>query len=136
MLDAKYVRENIEEVETAMRNRNADFDSKAFLEADSERRELIAEAEGLQSERNRLSKEIGTLMKAGDREAAEAAKEEVRSLNERLDEVSVKREQADTRLREMLLRVPNLPDETTPVGKDESENPEIRRWGTPRDFDS
>ena len=134
MLDAKYVRENLADVQEAMRNRNASFDSERFLELDRKRRELIAESESLQAERNRLSKEIGVLMKQGRKDEAEDAKATVKSINEKLDGIAASRDEADDALHQMMLRVPNMPDSTTPVGKDETENPEVRRWGTPRDF--
>lgn len=134
MLDIKYVRENLAEVQEAMRNRNADFDSERFQELDSQRRELITKAEALQSDRNRLSKEIGALMSKGEKDKADATKEEVRRINEELDSVEAARNEAEVGLRELMLRVPNMPDATTPIGADENDNPEVRRWGAPRDF--
>ena len=135
MLDARYVRENLEAVEAAMANRNASFDSERFVELDKRRRALISQSEALQSDRNRLSKEIGKLMSQGEKDEAEAVKAQVKEINEQLDGIAADRDAADEDLREMMLRIPNIPDASTPVGKDESENPEIRRWGTPRDFD-
>lgn len=134
MLDIKYVRENLAEVQEAMRNRNASFDADRFQELDSQRRELITKAESLQSDRNRLSKEIGSLMSQGEKDKADATKEEVRKINEELDSVEASRNEAESELRELMLRVPNMPDATTPIGADENDNPEVRRWGTPRDF--
>ncbi len=136
MLDTKFVRENLEAVEEAMRNRNAKFDSAAFLELDARRRELIAKEEALQAERNTLSKQIGQLMKEGQRDEAEATKERVRLINEELDACGSERTSADEALRALMLTVPNMPDSTTPVGVDENDNPEVRRWGTPRDFEA
>lgn len=134
MLDIKYVRENLAEVQEAMRNRNASFDADRFQELDSQRRELITKAESLQSDRNRLSKEIGSLMSQGEKDKVDATKEEVRKINEELDSVEASRNEAESELRELMLRVPNMPDATTPIGADENDNPEVRRWGTPRDF--
>ena len=135
MLDVKFVRENLDAVAQAMENRNASFDAQAFSRLDAQRREAIAEEEHLQAERNSASKEIGAMMKDGRAEEAEAAKERVRALNEQLDAAAERRTAADAALRELLLATPNMPDATTPVGKDENDNPEVRRWGTPRDFD-
>ena len=135
MLDVKFVRENLADVEEAMRNRNASFDSEAFQRLDAQRREAISEEESLQAERNSLSKSVGQLMKEGKADEAEAVKDRVRAINEELDSAAERRNAVDNALREMLLATPNMPDATTPVGKDENDNPEVRRWGTPRTFD-
>jgi seryl-tRNA synthetase len=134
MLDIKYVRDNLDAVATGMRNRNAAFDPAAFEAADARRREAIAIEEELQQKRNAASKSIGALMGEGKKAEAEAAKEEVRAINEQLDAAAEERQAADDALTYMMMRIPNMPDTTTPVGKDETENPEVRRWGTPRDF--
>lgn len=135
MLDIKFVRENLEAVSEAMRNRNAAFDAQAFEDLDAKRRASITLEESLQAERNTLSKQIGQLMKEGKKDEAEAVKDRVRAVNEELDAAAEAREAADTGLRELLMHVPNMPDETTPIGKDETENPEVRRWGEPTTFD-
>ena len=111
MLDIKFVRENPDAVDAAMANRQASWDREHFFALDEERRSVIAEVEQLQATRNAESKKIGELMREGKRDEAEAAKE------------------AD-----FMAHLPNIPCPATPVGKDESENPERRRWGTPRDF--
>ena len=82
------------------------------------------------------SKSIGQMMAAGNKDEAEAAKERVRQINDQLAEVSAKREAADSELHDILLHTPNMPADTTPVGDDENDNPEVRRWGTPRDFEA
>ena len=135
MLDIKFVRDNLAAVEEAMRNRNTSFDTQAFLDLDSRRREAIQQEESLQAERNSTSKQIGQLMKEGKQAEAEAAKERVRVINDELDCAAEAREAADTGLRDLLMHIPNMPDASTPVGKDEDDNPEVRRWGTPRTFD-
>ena len=135
MLDIKFVRENLPAVEEAMKNRNAKWDSERFLSLDASRREAIAEEESLQAKRNALSKEIGKLMGQGKKEEAEAVKEEVREINEQRNSASEKRAEADDQLRGILMSTPNMPHPSTPVGKDENDNPEVRRWGTPREFD-
>ena len=135
MLDIRYVRENLDAVVKAMENRNATFDADKFTELDEARRSSISQEESLQAERNRMSKEIGKLMGQGKKDEAEAAKEQVRLINEQLSAASAKREEVDAELTAMLMRTPNIPHETTPVGKDENDNPEVRRWGTPPEFD-
>lgn len=134
MLDIKFVRENQEAVAQAMKNRNASWDASKFSELDEARRTAISEEENLQAKRNATSKSIGAMMAAGKKEEAEAAKEEVRKINEQLEGATAKRAAVDEELHNILLNTPNIPGPNTPVGKDETENPERRRWGTPRDF--
>lgn len=135
MLDVKFVRDNLDAVCTAMKNRNTSFDAETFSALDAKRREAITQEESLQAERNSASKQIGQMMKEGRTDEAEQAKERVRAINEELDRAAEVREQVDADLRDMLLATPNMPDATTPVGADENDNPEVRRWGTPRTFD-
>ena len=135
MLDIRYVRENQEAVAEAMRNRNFPWDADKFSELDEKRRAAIAEEESLQAQRNKISKEIGAMMASGRKEEAEAVKEQVRQINEQLSVMSAQRAQVDEDLKAILASTPNLPSETTPVGKDENDNPEVRRWGTPTEFD-
>ena len=135
MLDIRFVRENQEAVATAMENRNFPWDASRFSELDEKRRAAIAEEENLQAQRNKASKEIGALMAAGNKEEAEAKKEAVRCINEQLTEAGAAREAVDAEMRDILISTPNICDETTPVGKDETENVEVRRWGTPTEFD-
>ena len=75
-------------------------------------------------------------MKEGKKEEAEEAKERVRGINEELDSIAEKRQATDDALRDLLLATPNMPDESTPIGKDENDNSEVMRWGTPRDFEA
>ncbi len=134
MLDIKFVRDNIDAVTEAMRNRHASWDPAAFSDLDEARREAIKDEEALQAERNALSKSVGKMMSEGRKDEAEATKERVRQINEQLAEVGARRDEVEGALRDMLMRVPNMPDATTPVGEDENDNPEVSRWGTPRDF--
>jgi len=135
MLDARFVRENIDLVRAAVANRQGTWDFDRFLELDEERRRLIGEVESRQALRNEASKEIGALMKTGDREAAESRKEQVRVINDEIAADERQLEQVDLDVRDMLLRIPNVPDASVPVGPDENANVEVRRWGTPRTFD-
>ena len=136
MLDLKFVRENQEAVAENMKNRNASWDPERFSQLDEARRAAIAKEESLQAERNSTSKTIGQLMSQGKQDEAEAAKQRVRAINEELEGVSAQRAEADEALHELLLATPNMTADSTPVGKDETENPEVRRWGTPRDFEA
>ena len=135
MLDIRFVRENIDLVNKAMESRNFPWDSKRFLQLDEDRRSAIAQEEALLSERNTISKSIGALMGEGKKEEAEAAKAEVAKLKEKIAYYADLHEQAESALNELILAIPNIPSETTPIGKDEDDNPEVRRWGTPPTFD-
>ncbi len=135
MLDARFVRDNPDAVREAMNARNSSWDVDAFLALDVERRKLIGETEGLQAERNAISKEIGGLMREGRADEAEERKERVRQINEHLAGLEVQVERVDEETRYLLMTAPNLPDESVPAGADETQNVEVRRWGTPREFD-
>ena len=135
MLDIRFVRENQEAVATAMANRNFPWDADRFAELDEARRSAIVEEEALQAQRNSLSKEIGAMMRDGKKEEAEQAKEQVRQINEQLEGISARREEDEEALHQIMMCTPNIPHESVPVGADEDENVEVRRWGTPRTFD-
>lgn len=135
MLDLNYVRENLEGVRAALDKRGmpgAALDD--FAQADAERRRVIAESDQLNAERNTASREIGALMKEGKREDADARRKAVNELKDRIAVLDQQREQAEARMRELLSTLPNLPHESVPVGKDESANVEVRRWGTKPEF--
>ena len=134
MLDIKFVRENPDALDEAMANRQGSWDREKFFELDGERRAVITEVEELQAQRNAESKKIGMLMKEGKRDEAEAAKEAVRLVNEKIEGLAARRSELEDAQYDFMARIPNIPCEATPVGVDENENPEVRRWGNPRDF--
>ena len=135
MLDIKFVRENPDVVDKACESRqNAHWDREKFFELDEERRSVIVEVERLQAERNAVSKEIGQLMREGKRDEAEAAKARVAANKERIAELDDKRDEVERALFDLVAAIPNIPHESVPYGKDDSDNPEVRRWGTPREF--
>lgn len=136
MLDVKFVRDNQDAVAEAMKNRHANWDADRFSALDEARRAAIAKEESLQAERNAATKSIGALMQEGKGDEAEAAKERVRLINDEIATYKAEREAADAALAEILLSTPNMPADSTPVGEDENDNPEVRRWGTPRDFEA
>jgi len=136
MLDLNYVRENLEKVRTGLQTRGTVPEAlDDFVQADAERRRIIAESDTLNAARNTASREIGALMKTGNREEADARRKEVNELKERIAELDQQRDQAETRMHDLISALPNLPHESVPVGKDESANVEIRRWGTKPEFD-
>lgn len=135
MLDIRFVREHLDEVATAMKNRNHSWDSEYFQKLDESRRSVIGQEEELLNQRNVLSKSIGKLMGEGKKEEAEEAKAQVTELKNRISELSAQRAEVEEKLTDLLMGTPNMPADSTPVGKDENDNPEVRRWGTPRDFE-
>jgi seryl-tRNA synthetase len=136
MLDLTFVRENLETVRQALRDRNFPDDSLAtFQDLDAERRRVIGEADQINQQRNAASKEIGALMQSGRRDEAEAKKAEVAGLKDKQAGLEKARDDAEAAMRELLSGLPNIPADDVPVGPDETANKEIRRWGEPREFD-
>jgi seryl-tRNA synthetase len=136
MLDLNYVRENFDKVRTGLQTRGVPADAlNNFAVADAERRRSIAESDELNAKRNSASREIGALMKEGKREEADVRRQEVNELKQRIAGLDQLRAQAESGMREILVSLPNIPHESVPVGKDESANVEVRRWGTKPAFD-
>lgn len=133
MLDIRFIRENTDAVKVAMANRNAEVDLDAVLTLDNRRRAIVAEAEELKAERNRVSKSIGQMIKEG--QDPEEIKAQVRAMGDRITAFDEELRDVDTQLRSQLLLIPNLPSDTTPVGKDETDNPVVRSWGEKKKFD-
>src|SRR5687767_6568652 len=138
MLDLNYVRDNIDKVTEALQKRHASEEAfaqlKSFAEADTERRNAIGESDRLNAERNKSSKEIGVLMKQGAAEEAANLRSKVNELKTLMTEAEAARDRSEQRMREILSTLPNIPHESVPVGKDESDNVEVRRWGTAPQF--
>mgnify|MGYP001736669384 FL=1 len=136
MLDIKFVRENPDLVDKSCESRqNAHWDREKFFELDEERRSVIAEVESFQAERNAVSKQIGLLMREGKKEEAEAAKEQVAANKDRIAELDQRRGEVEEELTALVAAIPNIPDASVPYGKDDSDNPEVRKWGEPTQFD-
>lgn len=136
MLDLNFVRENLEAVRTALKNRNFPPDSlDKFVELDKTRRRVINEADGINQQRNAASKEIGALMQSGKKDEAEAKKAEVAGLKDKQADLEKERDESDAAMRELLAGLPNIPADDVPIGPDEKANKEIRTWGEQRDFD-
>jgi seryl-tRNA synthetase len=135
MLDLHFVRENFDHVREKLATRNFDpalLDD--FTKLDAERRSLIRDRDELNASSNRMSREVGALMREGKKEEAEIKKAESRSIAEKAKSVEARLEEMEGEFRAVLVSVPNLPHESVPAGKDETANVEVRRWGTPRDF--
>lgn len=134
MLDSKYVEENLDKVSAGMKNRGTEFDSGKFRSLDQERRQIIRRVEELEHERNVGSKRFGELKREGNQDAADKLQAELRVISDKIKELGSERTRADENLRDFLLGIPNIPHESVPVGKDASDNREVRRWGEPRVF--
>src|ERR1051326_6665630 len=135
MLSVEFVRNNLEVVKRALASRNSTVSLDSFEKLDQERRTAITERDNLKAQCNRLSEEIGALMKAKQKEQAAPKQQEVTTAKARIKELEQLIEQTEGQLAEIMLTVPNLPHESVPVGADEQANVEVRRWGTPRQFD-
>lgn len=135
MLDIQLLRNDIQTTAQRLAQRGFVLDTERFGELEGKRKQLQIRSEELQAQRNSLSKQIGVLMGQGKKDEAEAAKAQVAQLKTDLENIESELPQVQAALDDLLLRIPNLPHESVPVGKDETENVEVRKVGTPRTFD-
>lgn len=133
MLDARLIRANPEKVEQELQKRNLSGTLDRFLLLDEERRRILGRAEELKNFRNTASQEVGKLKKEG--KSADELMEKVRQAGQEIKEFDDQLKEIETKIEAILLGIPNLPHESVPVGKDESSNLEVRRWGEPRQFE-
>ncbi|MFQ3590483.1 MAG: aminoacyl--tRNA ligase-related protein, partial [Chloracidobacterium sp.] len=134
MLGLDVIRQNFELVCQSLVNRRADLTLDAFRELDVSRRRLIGEVEQHKATLNRISPQIGALLKAGQQTEAEAKRAEMRELKSSIEMLEAELESVEHRLQEIVRIIPNPPHASVPIG-DESANQEISRWGEPRQFD-
>ena len=135
MLDIKFLRDNPEVVRQNIRNKFQDARLPLVDEAialDKENRTIKQEVEDLRATRNRLSKEIGKLMGQGKRDEANAVKAEVAADAARIEELSAREKEVEAQLHKVMLQIPNIIDPSVPIGKDDSENVEVERFGEPK----
>ena len=135
MLDIQLLRNDIQTTAQRLAQRGFVLDTDRFGELEGRRKQLQIRSEELQAQRNSLSKQIGVLMGQGKKDEAEATKAQVAQLKTDLENIESELPQVQAALDDLLLRIPNLPHESVPVGKDETENVEVRKVGTPRTFD-
>ena len=134
MLDIKFLRENPDIVKENIKKK---FQDKKLplvdevIELDEKTRKNQQEADELRSKKNKMSKDIGTLMAKGQKEEAEKVKAEVAAFSKRLAELEAEKPELDERIREIMLKIPNIIDPSVPIGKDDSENVEVERFGEP-----
>jgi seryl-tRNA synthetase len=135
MLDLNFVRDNLPVVEEKLRQRGMDPAAvlKDFGEVDTQRRHAISAAETMKAQRNKASEEIAKAKKAG--QDATAAMAQTKELREQIQTLEKTATDLDTRLRDILLGIPNLPHASVPVGHSAEENVEVRRWGSPPKLD-
>lgn len=134
MLDIKFVRENPELVKENIKKKFQDHKLPyvdEVIELDSERRQVIARADELRANRNKISKQIGALMAQGKKEEGMALKEQVTAQAKELDELAKKESELGERVTKLMMSIPNIIDESVPIGKDDSENVEVQRYGEP-----
>lgn len=134
MLDIKFIRENPDVVKAAMKSRNANMDAEIdeILRLDRVRRELTAKVEAMKSEQNAVTKKIPQMKKNG--EDTSQVMREMKVLSDEISGLDGELSDVAKSLRDRLLAIPNVPNETVPMGVDDSDNVEVRRWGEPRDF--
>ncbi len=133
MLDTRFVRENPEIVEKALKNRGSDLTLVDFLAIEKRRRELLSEVEELKAKRNAVSQEVARMKKAG--EDAEVIILEMRQVGDQISVLDEELRGAEEKMEELLLDIPNVPSESVPIGRDEEDNLEIRKWGEIKSFD-
>ncbi|MCG7402696.1 MULTISPECIES: serine--tRNA ligase [Caballeronia] len=133
MLDIQTLRKDLDGVAKRLATRGYTLDVAAFAALEAERREIQTRTEELQARRNSLSKQIGAMKGRGEDTSAVMA--EVSGIGDTMKESAAKLDEIQKRLSDLMLTVPNLPHESVPVGNDETQNVEVRRWGAPRSFD-
>jgi len=132
MLDIKYIINNYDEVKQAMENRSGTYDIDSAIKLENERKEIILEVEQLKKERNDASEQVGKMKKAG--EDASSIIANMKELGDKIKELDDRLSKVQEDLRNALLAIPNVPDKTVPVGKDDSDNVEVRKFMEPTKF--
>ena len=138
MIDMKWIRNDPEKVKENIRKKFQDEKLPLVdevVELDQKFREAKVQGDELRSQRKSISKKIGALMGQGKKEEAEAVKAEVGAIGTKLEELEKAETELSARIREIMLVIPNFIDDSVPIGKDDTENVELRRWGEPTHFD-
>ena len=134
MLDIKFLRENPDVVKQNIKNKFQDRKLPLVdqvIELDKENREIKQEVQALRADRNKLSKQIGALMGQGKKEEAEELKKQVTATADRIEELSEREKVVEEKIKEIMMTIPNIIDPSVPIGKDDSENVELERFGEP-----
>lgn len=133
MLDIKILRQEPEKIREALKNRNNDLDITPAIELDIKRREILQEVETKKAKQNEISKQIPQMKKNGEDTTQIFA--DMKKLSDEIKSDDEKIREIDEQLKDYMLRIPNIPNSKVPVGIDDSENVELRKWGKPRSFD-
>ncbi len=133
MLDPRFVRDNIDLLEDALKKRAYEIDLSDFLSWEKERLELLKESEEMRNKRNVVSEEIAKLKR--QKLDVQSLISQMKAVGEKIKELEERLIKIEEKTFSFLMNLPNIPHHTVPFGKDETENVEIRRWGEPRDFD-
>ena len=134
MIDIKLIRENPDMVKENIKKKFQDYKLELvdkILELDKKNREIKLKGDELRSSRNSLSSQIGNLMRSGNREEAEKIKSQVNEINEKLVDNEKLEEELASQIKETMMKIPNIIDSSVPIGKDDSENVEIEKFGEP-----
>ena len=134
MLDIKFLRENPDVVKENIKNKFQDRKLPLVdevIELDKENRDIKQEVQALRANRNKLSKQIGGLMAQGKKDEAEEIKKEVTSQADKIEELSVREKEVEERIQTIMMTIPNIIDPSVPIGKDDSENVEVEKFGEP-----
>jgi seryl-tRNA synthetase len=134
MLDPKFVRGHLEDVEWALKNRGQEVSLDEFRRREAERRQLLTRLESLRHERNTLSHEIGVLMKMGERTEAQPLRDRVSAINKEREILEAQAEAKDSWVQDFLLNLPNIPHASVPIGASSDDNPVVHTWGQAPDF--
>ena len=133
MIDIKILRTDADRIREALKNRNSDLDITPAISLDAKRRSLLVEVEKMKATQNEISKKIPAMKKAGEDTSQIFA--EMKTLSNEIKERDAEVSQIDDELKNFMLRIPNIPSAKAPIGVDDSENKEVRRWSEPRKFD-
>jgi len=133
MLDIKILRTEPDRIREALKKRNSDLDITPAIDFDVKRRELLTEVEQKKAKQNEITKKVPAMKKAG--ENTDAIFDEMRKLSDEIKEIDKQVSEIDEELKMFMLKIPNIPSDTIPVGKDDSDNVEVRKYGEPRKFD-
>ncbi|MBB5335110.1 serine--tRNA ligase [Pectinatus brassicae] len=133
MLDIKFVRDNTDAVLEMLKNRHNSMNLDNFKELETERRQIIGETETLKNERNSVSKQVSEMKKRQENTDEIVAK--MREVGQKISALDKRLNEVEEQLRDILLHIPNMLNSAVPIGNDEADNPEMRRWGQPREFD-
>jgi len=133
MLDPQLLRKDLESVKTRLATRKFELDTSLFTQLESERKQLQGRTEELQAKRNQLAKAIG--MKKGKGEDATTELAESATVNKELETSASRLSVLQDEIKDFLLGIPNMPDESVPVGKTADENKEMKSWGKPTQFE-